>query len=316
VGKYSGDSWQLGGLDDRAPIHPKRRGFKLRWVLVPLLCIISVLAVFSLRFFSSEAFPKLSPGLYGGTFLGDQVFGSQSEWLLNIADEYKHIEAVFLGSESAVYSVQRDSSGYLIVNAAERKIVLKGADKSGEYYQGDFEVPGSNKSGEWKLRPITVDKVEVDSSFHQWMLLRAEISRAERDIEIAKKLIPVQKAEIEDLTHMITDEGAMRERANSRLIELQEKRKNLSQALAAKKSEVINAETQLTLAQKISARGKLTNLARELNEREARWARSLLVGTSQEIDLEGTYERAQTLKTLKDAVAIERQLVSQLEVQE
>ena len=313
--------WALGGV----PIEPSPLGQHIRQqyrgkrrfrrLLLILLTLSILLAGFLWQSVKSQSFPKLAPGLYAGTLYagklrGPTAYGAGSDWLLSISEDFKDLKVSLLGTEGSGNVAQRDSSGYLIVSLASDKMIFEG-NGNNTTLSGNFRYAQSERKGSWDLRPITLTEIPLDQQFRSWLLLRTELSKVDKDIEIADQLIPVQKAEIDELSKIINDESALKNRGDQRLVDLQEKTKAIDAELLNKRAQLAQAEAQLLLAQRVSMRGKLVNLARESNEREARWARAQLHLGGPE-DLEGALQRSEEVRILKEALAQERILVQEL----
>jgi hypothetical protein len=293
-----------------------RAGSSRRFLFVIAVLVVgsAVIARFLWGFMRSEAFPKLPPGRYAGQFSGFAEFSGARDWMLTISDDYKKIEAVFLGGDDRGYPAQRNGSGYLVIQAGEQNLILKGSSGDQATPHGELQVEGSKRSGEWSLAPLKVEPFEADQAFRHWIMLRAEIARLERDTAVAEQLVPAQKAEIEELGQLITDVSAMKDRGAKRTQELQEQVLENEVALGKINKETVTAENQLRLAQKVTVKGKLVALARDSLDRETRWARSLTAGSAGAVsgDLENALQKAEEVAALKDALAVESATVEQL----
>jgi len=308
--------WALGSIaadtssQDRH-IREQRRGKRrFKRLLFILLSLSVLLGGFLWQSVKSQSFPKLPPGLYAGTLRGSALYGAGNDWLLSISDDFKDLKVCLLGTDGSGNVAQRDSSGYLIVSLANDKMIFEG-NGGNTTLAGNFRYSQSERKGSWDLRPITFTEIPLDQQFRSWLLLRTELSKVAKDIEIADKLIPVQKEEIDELSKIINDESALKNRGDQRVVDLQDKTRNIDAELVKKRSQLAQAESQLLLAQRVSMRGKLVNLARESNEREARWARSLFFQGGPE-DLEGALQHSKEVRILKDTLSQERLLVQEL----
>jgi len=308
--------WTLGGVATESPLEERRirqdrRGKRrFRRILLVLLLLSIILGGSLWQSVKSQSFPKLAPGMYAGTLRGPAEYGAGSDWLLTISDDFKDLRVAFLGADGTGNVAQRDSSGYLVVTLTSDQMIFEG-DGSNTALSGSFRFTQSARKGSWDLQPVSLKEIPLDQQFRNWLQLRSELFKVEQDIEIADKLIPVQKAEIDELSKVISDENALKDRGDQRLADLQEKIKTTEAELIKKRTLLQQAESQLLLAQRVALRGKLVNLARESNEREARWARSILLAGGSE-DLEGALQRSEEVRSLKQALVQERILVQEL----
>ena len=308
-------SWQLGGEASVSSDNAKKRkgGIFILPLLTLAILLIGLAAVFLYyRYLAPKSFPELTPGIYVGTMTDSPHSGMSRDWILRISDDFKTIEAIFVDQDNDILALEREPSGYLSYQRSGQRVLLKGAASSST--QGTFEVIDSSRKGLWYLSQLLPSNTEADQAFRHWMLLRSELAQVEQDIDIAQKLLPSQKLEIDTLSQVLTDEGAMKERASSRLNQLRQEQVSVRLQLEKKRQDVQKAQAQVALAQKLSAAGKLVNLARETDEREARWVRSLLVGSESAIgsDIEQAFRRAEEVRGLKQALELERQIVNQL----
>lgn len=310
--------WSLGRPGQRAPRIGRRAGSgRFLVVILTLLLAAGMVGGGLWNAFRSDSFPKLPPGRYVGTLSGATEFGVARDWILTIPEDFKHLQALFLGPDGAAFPAQRNGSGYLVVSAGDHEVIFRGAAPENGGLKGTFQYGDSRRSGDWTLAPAELTTFEADQSFRNWMVLRSEISRVARDIEIAQRLIPSQKIEIEDLSKTITDESAVKELGQRRIKELDARLAQVQAELLKVRKDVEQGESQLRLAQKVSARGKLVSLSRESLERESRWARSLLVGSlgAMSSDLEDALKRAGEIQLLKEALANERRSIEELSAQ-
>ncbi len=311
-------SWTISGpsryqREGRRRETPRKNRFVLVVSILVFLCIM--LTQILLNFMRSDAFPKLPPGRYAGQFTGLADFSGARDWILTLSDDYKKLEAIFLGSDGAGLPAQRNGSGYLVIEGSEKNLILKGTSLSGLEARGELQIEGARRSGEWTLKPLSIADFSADQSFRHWLQLRAEIDKVNDDLGAAEQLVPAQKTEIEELAHMVTDEVALKDLGQKRSKELQQRLAANETALNKAKADVANGETQLRLAQKVTAKGKLVALARDSLERETRWARSAMAGSlgGNSVDIESAVKKAQEITALKQALEDESVGVQELE---
>lgn len=235
-----------------------------------------------------SGFPNLSPGSYLGEIRG--VFQDKERRPVKFYVEHvPNNDYLFFAilrngwnpdliNLPAMQSEQNPTSILPITLVApEGKLRFSGSKVGPSHYKGKVVDLDNRISGTWELNALKLDPAPSEDLLKTrlWLLLRAELSNIELQIADIEKRAPTQRSEIERLSNYITEGEKLKARAQNKFEESKQELLNAQQLFQQKQEEAKQLESQIKLAQRLTAMGKLVTLARESIEREGRWMESM-----------------------------------------
>ena len=302
------------------------------WVHVAAILGIVVVSLLTFLLWSEfqQRFPALPEGAYYGILEG--VFSADSKIEKNLYAENIEQEGKLLltlleegwapqkidiaGSRISVND--KDWLYPLILSNSRNSIRLIGSRISSGEYRGTATNLGSGLKGRWALHKVKVGiqalTEEEKKELQLWLLLRNELNEIEHKVSRFEEIVPKQKGEITRLEEFVTEGSELKSRADEKLKlalnELDQARKKLKQ----EQDEIAELESKVLIAQKVTKKGKLVQLARKSLEREARWVESMLNTSivNESPKLKEALKRAEEILELKKSIAIEKDRIVQL----
>jgi hypothetical protein len=222
------------------------------------------------------------------------------------------------GVDAGGFAAQRDISGFLRVDADQEPLILRGGRNivtpSAQTIEGDWIAESSGKVGDWKLERSEILPVNTSDALNEWLAIGSELALVQSEIETLERSVPIQKTEIEELSRLIVDEDALRSRGIDREKSLVQEKEKLLAQVAVERKELIDAEAQRMLSMRLSPRGKLIELGRELAERETRWFRARLTLSGSNGRAEDPVSTEET-RQLEETIQREKRRIDELAAQ-
>jgi len=269
----------------------------------------------------SRGFPELADGAYVGALsfkgISEQVAfvvvkpASSSDLVVVVSDES------FSAQRAPVFDSSAGRRSPLIISGIDARLKLSGVKNSAGRYEGDVIDPIRNLEGSWFLQsselPVIAEGQGTD--LKAWLLAAHELASVEGSIDTLKRKHDLQKVEMERLNRYLIDDGALKERASSRLTSTSSALDQARSELAQVRAELNSLTNAVEISQRVSPQGRLAILSRESLQRESRWIEITLRLLAPETapGFEEQLERAARVKDLQDQIAAEHRRIEEIE---
>ncbi len=292
-----------------------------------LLLVILIASLWWSR--TLEQFPVLPEGIYQGKLTGlwpDSSSDKPSEIkLLAHSDGSDQLYFVvdrpgwapqFLAPVAGALAVPKSSwLPPMALSSSRERLTFAGRDAGSGKYSGRVRLASNDQLGHWELQILSAATVDQPpENFDQHVALFLNLRNLQNELERQEQFVKVQTQEINRFSDFITDGERFRERANERYNEVNTKLTQEKEVVARLRLQAQKLEAQVLLAQKLTERGLLVNLARDSLDREARWIQSLfnsevLPGNAEFIT---AVQRADKTQRLREEIAKERDRIYSL----
>ncbi|MCB0323310.1 MAG: hypothetical protein KDD69_07030 [Bdellovibrionales bacterium] len=251
-----------------------------------------------------SSFPALPTGSYVGsvTGLGDvgeansprsmyveRTAGGDALLFVVFQDEFRPQIVPITWRRPDSSAEERQTAGFLppTVTFKTRQFTLHGAESNNQF-TGEVLLDGSSV-GIWSLRPISPkelrkDAIDSDSPFDvaSWLRLKGEYRMAGEAHAELKRSIDEMQERREKLARYVQQGDALKQRAESRRVELEEKLTSVAETQEGRLAELKGYVRELDQLNRITRRGRTIELARRVGKRENKW---YLVNWEQGMDL-------------------------------
>lgn len=270
----------------------------------------------------SQRFPRPLPGSYLGSVSG--VLGEDesevAEFYLEVPGARDDVLVAFLREGwdlQRIPQVSRSNSagdGWLqplTISGPEGPLVLLGNRIGPLRYAGVARNEESGLEGRWELTALRREPETTPAQeeiLRLWLLLRHELEGVQSQISEVESLVPEQRAEIDKLTDILAEGETLRTRADRKFKEVRTELDDAERVLEELRAEAAKLANKVELAQRLTQKGKLLELARKTVEREHRWVDSMLRSavTDDSPEFKAAWARAKRIRELKDKIRFER----------
>lgn len=181
-------------------------------------------------------------------------------------------------------------------------------------YQGSIRSSRTSDRGAWRVALTEVAPRSPSPNAGKWGNVYYSVQQASSLARNTETDLRLRRDEIDRLNRIIVERSDFRDAAKNRLGKTSESLKQAQESLDAIRNDLIPLERRLSIASKITPRGKLVALARESLERESDWILSTLQKIAPEVskDFERGLEKARRVTELKEAIEIEQHTIDRL----
>lgn len=319
-------------MTDQQTSNPRTSKPELRRFLphiVAVLALLSLLIVSTLLWLEiKRRFPVLEPGGYFGVIHG--VLNEQNEPLRFYVERAPQGDDLFFcvlrdgwkpQIVSAVMRSGGSDNGWLLpvtVVGERSKLKFIGTRTGPGAYRGTVSDLTSDVDGTWTLEAVEDVSASSSSSDEEdlrlWLRKRAELADVEANIKEAEARVPQQKADIEKLTEFISERGQVQASADAKFRSAKDELVQTKRELEERQDKLRKLQERIEISQRVSPSGKLSMLARESLERDARWAETILrtSGAETVAGLDVAVERGEKIAALKREIEFEKNSIFRL----
>ncbi len=310
---------------------------------------VAVVLLFLLFGSTTRSFPNLPTGIYLGEVSGladsgpitlyvQRNEGTKRLLFLAFQDRWRP-QAVDLVSQQKGDSDASGPFDPIRFRTQQGSFVFYGSG-AGENYSGYFDSE-DNRRGIWSLKKVSKsttlpssdttsapEREKRDRALSSWLEVQAQYRTLQDQLTRHKNDRVVKNERYAMLTKFLDQEGALKDRAEKKRVELQ---KEVDQAKADSEktnTAVTSLLSEVGLLKRITKKGQAVELARKVTNRENKWylvnwrsdedrsGVEEFVGEGIQIDLkkvDAAFSRANELKALEREVAEERRKIQELE---
>lgn len=183
--------------------------------------------------------------------------------------------------------------------------------------QGEAMIESSKSRGLWRVTPTEVANLAGAPNLAKWVAAYVKLNQSSEAVNKDQADVASLRAERDRLNRLVVERPDFREAAQSRLGKTSNSLETTKASLLTLRAELIPLERQLQVASRVTANGKLVELARESMDRDSEWILAALQKVSPEIskDFERALEKGRRVTELRDQIKAEQAAIDAIHLQ-